>query len=251
MALVALGTARGLLATAAGQEALHEPTTRADVRNLLLPFLDRKASGTLALFSWSAFFSHSSGGPSSPPAPPQASSAAVAEHPGQPLHGQPRGSAGFASFLSVAAFSSRAVWAPGSGRSFEDWVCDLTGRLLHDCYPVPISQAREAGGFAGSAEGGALSPVADECGLVGGDDFLRLCRPLALRLPKLAEMLFPAIADDLTRFASPEGRRLVSQCISEHLLDCGGGGGEHLKAMQLALHTVRLAKPLCSKSHDL
>jgi len=168
VALVAADTASSLLQSADGQEAYAAKNCPSEVRTLLKPFLDVRRSSS-----------------------------------GATKHNE---------FLSLSEFQSRSLWAPSNGNSYGAWVCNLTARLLLDCYEQPgsvtttltpppsttVNSTHGAIAAAAGARGGMTSPAV-RCGLVGRDDFYRHCRPMAALRPAFAELLFPAVIDDLTR----------------------------------------------------
>lgn len=176
--LVAADTASALLQSADGQEAFAAKECPQDVRALLRPFLEtRRRSGV------------------TPAATVAAATAATAANDGG------------GGFLSADAFRSRALWAPALGQPYGAWVCTLTARLLSDCYeppggaaasPTPVPGRAGASAAAAFAAASRVSQMVKR-GLVGRDDFYRLCRPMAALRPAFAELLFPAVIDDLTR----------------------------------------------------
>ena len=75
-------------------------------------------------------------------------------------------------------------------------------------------------------------------GLRGNDAFLRHCLPMCRARPAFAELLFPAIVDDLVSCAAPTAKAVVSACFGRFLLDTSRDDRAHLRAMRLALATV-------------
>jgi hypothetical protein len=184
VSLVAADTASSLLQSADGQEAYAAKNCPSEVRTLLKPFLDVRRSS-------SGFMS-----------PPSSSSANTTD----------RGSSSSSDFLSLSEFQSRALWAPSHRKPYGVWVCALTARLLLDCYeqpgsaatltPPPTSKAAAQSGQSSTSRGAAVRGTASPAvrrGLVGRDDFYRHCRQMAALRPAFAELLFPAVIDDLTR----------------------------------------------------
>jgi len=187
VALVAADTATSLLQSADGQEAYAAKNCPSEVRTLLKPFLDVRRSSSGATLS------------------PSQSSPPMNRGGGSGKHNE---------FLSLSEFQSRSLWAPSYGNSYGAWVCNLTARLLLDCYeqpgsvtttltPPPSTTVNSTHGAIAAAAGagarGGMASPAVRCGLVGRDDFYRHCRPMAALRPAFAELLFPAVIDDLTR----------------------------------------------------
>ena len=113
--------------------------------------------------------------------------------------------------LSEAAFRARDLWAPSRGTDYDTWVCTLVGRLLSDCYEVPVVATSSKRKTSGDSR---PSPML-AAGLRGQDEFLRLCLPMARLRPEFAELLFPAVIDDLTRFTEPRSRKIIRYALFE------------------------------------
>ena len=249
LVLVAVETSRILLHSAAGQEAFAAKNCPMDVRAFLRPFRDAKVgSGDVAYYYPDPEQQRLLFGCS--PSEPSSSST---------MRRVPSVEAWFWSSraLSEDAFCSPQLWTPGEAGGYNRWICNLTARLLADCYchnhptAVVTSDGRTVGSASQSqsqqydaadgdgSEVAVVQPVGmRQLGLSGHDTFLRHCLPMCRARSDFAELIFPAIVDDLTRCAPPRARAVMSACFGRHLLDTGRSDGDHLRAMRLALVTI-------------
>lgn len=151
-------------------------------------------------------------------------------------------------------FQSRELWAPSPssdnnsgtnhGIGYGQWLCNLTSRLLIDCYyeHETLLQEQEDSQNASSSQNNSSQnsmsllkrnslikqklnkqnqhpkryleqqrnrQLLSSVKVIGNDMFLKLCLPLCQLRPSFAELLFPAIIDDLTSHTSFDARKLI------------------------------------------
>jgi hypothetical protein len=231
--LVTVEAVKSLLASAEGELAYLSKDCNQDVKRLLHPFVRSKHSSETSSSSSSS--SKSSSLPLNQKRHENESFLQL-QHEIQ-----------FSNKGNFIEFTSRELWAPDvvSTYGYGHWLRTLTSRLLIDCYyeqEQVLQQQEVENGLSSSGAAAAAAALSSSSSgllkrnstklkpnstlkgqheqhknrqllsnvhLIGNDVFLKLCLPLCQMRASFAELIFPAIIDDLTSHTSFEARKLI------------------------------------------